>query len=92
MLITREQRCVQGPLHPSQLATFYSPAGTRQSTHLAPDATEVGALLEGLRLVHEGDALAEVELGLVLGLATLDRDQRRVRVLIGQTAAAWVRL
>jgi len=41
---------------------------------LAPDAAEVGALLQGLGLVDEGQLLALVELGLLGALHALDAD------------------
>lgn len=48
----------------------------------APDAAEACALLDGLCLVHEGDALAQVEVGLFLAVHAINLDQRGVVVLI----------
>lgn len=47
-----------------------------------PDAAEACALLEGLCLVYKGDALAEVEVSLLLAVHAIDLNQGSVVVLI----------
>ena len=47
-----------------------------------PDAAEACALLDRLRLVYKGDALAQVELSLLLAVHAINLDQGGVVVLI----------
>lgn len=58
-----------------------------RSAHLAPDDAVHAALLLGLGLVDEGNLLAEVELGLILGVHAADFDQGGVSVLVGLAPA-----
>lgn len=55
---------------------------------LAPDGPVLGALLLRLGLVHVGQALAKVELGLGLGVDAVNLDQAGVGVLVA-LAPAW---
>jgi len=50
--------------------------------HLAPHHAQLAALLLCVRAVDVGDALAQVELQLLLGSAAIDLDERGVAVLV----------
>lgn len=51
-------------------------------THPTPNAAEACALFDGLRLAHECDTLAQVELCLIFAVHAIDLNQRGVIILI----------
>lgn len=53
-----------------------------RTSDLAPDDADLGSSLLGLGAVDVGDTLAEVELGVLLVLDTLNLDERGVRVRV----------
>lgn len=57
-----------------------------KNAHLAPDATDLGAVDGPLRPVDIGDALAEVKVGVIRGADTLELEERVVLVLVALAA------